>query len=186
MDLLAAFGLSVPAGLNAYIPLLAIAVSERAGWLALNKPYDVIGEWWAIALIAVLLAVELVADKVPAVDHVNDITQTVVRPAAGGIAFAAASGQVGQAHPVLMVVVGIILAGTVHAVKATTRPVVQTVTAGMGGAVASVVEDVMAVISSVLAIVAPVFAAIFILGCVALAWLVLSKATARLRGRPAG
>ena len=38
-----------------------------------------------------LLAVEVVADKVPVVDHVNDVVQTVVRPTAGGLAFGAGS-----------------------------------------------------------------------------------------------
>jgi hypothetical protein len=186
LDLLAAIGLSVPAGLNAYIPLLAIAVSERAGWLELNAPFDLLGEWWAIALIGLLLLIEVVADKVPAVDHVNDFIQTVVRPAAGGIAMVAVSGQVGRAHPILMLVAGIVLAGGVHAVKATSRPAVNTVTAGTGGWVASVAEDTAAVISSVLAIVAPVLAVVFIAVCTVLAWKVLSAGWGRLRGRPSG
>ena len=53
MDVLSGLTLAAPAGLNAYIPLLAVA----------------------------LLVVEVVADKVPAVDHVNDVIQTVVRAA---------------------------------------------------------------------------------------------------------
>ena len=76
MDVLSGITLAAPAGVNAYIPLLAVAVAERLGWLHLNAPYDVLGSWWVIAIIAVLLAVEVVADKVPAVDHVND----VIRP----------------------------------------------------------------------------------------------------------
>ena len=46
---------------------------------------------WVLAILALLLAVEMVADKVPVVDHVNDIVQTVVRPTAGGLAFGAGS-----------------------------------------------------------------------------------------------
>ncbi len=46
----------------------------------------------ASLILAVLLAVEMVADKVPVVDHVNDVVQTVVRPTAGGLAFGAGSG----------------------------------------------------------------------------------------------
>lgn len=185
LNLLTAFGLAVPAGLNAYIPLLAIAISERAGWLTLNRPFDLMGEWWAIALIAVLLAIELVADKVPVADHVNDAIQTIVRPAAGGIAFVAASGQAGRIHPVFMLVVGIVLAGGVHAVKAASRPAVNAVTGGVGAPIVSTTEDVAATISSVLAILTPVLAAIFIAVCGVIAYKVLSAGWRMVKG-PAG
>ena len=39
--------------------------------------------------VAVLLLAELVLDKVPVVDHVNDAVQTLVRPTVGGVIFAA-------------------------------------------------------------------------------------------------
>ncbi len=166
MELLTALGLSIPAGLNAYIPLLAVAVAERigreTGWFALNKPFDVLGEWWAIALIAVLLIIEIAADKFPAVDHVNDAVNTFVRPAAGGILAVAASGNVGESHPWLMLGCGIVLAGGVHAVKATSRPVINAATGGTGAPVASLVEDAAAAVTSVVAIVAPYVVAAFI------------------------
>lgn len=175
MDILSAFGLAVPAGLNAYIPMLAVALAQRFGWLELNAPFGAMGEWWAIGLIAVLLAIEVLADKIPAVDHVNDVVQTVVRPAAGGIAFVAASGAAGRSHPVLMLVVGIVLAGGVHAVKALSRPAVNATTAGVGTWVASTAEDGMALVSSVLAVVAPIAAAAFVAACVWVALRVLSR-----------
>ena len=78
MELLTGLGLAVPAGLNAYIPLLAVAIAEAAGWIDLPQPYALIGEWWSVALIAVLLVIEVFADKVPGVDHVNDVIQTVM------------------------------------------------------------------------------------------------------------
>ena len=92
MDILTALGLSVPAGLNAYIPLLAVALAQRVHWLELRPPFDVLGSWWLITIIAVLLVVEIVADKIPAVDHVNDIIQSVVRPAAGAVVAGSGGG----------------------------------------------------------------------------------------------
>jgi uncharacterized membrane protein len=154
MELLTALGLSIPAGLNAYIPLLAVALAQRFGWLALRPPFDLLGEWWMIAVIAVLLAVEMVADKVPAVDHVNDVIQTFVRPAAGGIVAVAASGA-SETSPWLLVLAGVILAGGVHAAKASTRPVVNAATAGTGAPVVSALEDAGAVALSAVAIAAP-------------------------------
>lgn len=156
MALLTALGLSIPAGLNAYIPLLAAALAERFGLLVLAKPFDVLGEWWVIAIISVLLIVEMVADKIPAVDHANDAIQSLVRPAAGGILALAAAGTAADVHPWLLVVAGVIAAGGVHAVKATARPIVNVATVGIGGPIVSFVEDVGALILSVAAILAPV------------------------------
>lgn len=155
MELLTAIGLSIPAGLNAYIPLLAIALAEHFEWLELTEPYDILGQWWMIAIISVFLVIEIVADKVPAVDHVNDIIQTFVRPAAGGIVAVAVAGSATDVSPWLIVLAGVILAGGVHAAKATTRPVVNATTAGTGAPVVSAVEDASAVLLSVAAIAAP-------------------------------
>lgn len=57
MELLTGLGLAIPAGLNAYIPPLTVAIAQKAGWIRLDEPYALLGEWWAIALVAVLLAV---------------------------------------------------------------------------------------------------------------------------------
>lgn len=160
MELLTALGLSVPAGLNAYVPLLAVALAQRFELLELKAPFHVMDEWWLIAVIAVLLLVEIVADKVPAVDHVNDAIQTFVRPAAGGIVAVAAAGSATDVSPWLLVLAGVLLAGGVHAVKATARPVVNATTAGAGAPVASVVEDASAIVLSAIAILAPVLVAV--------------------------
>ncbi len=170
MELLTALGLAIPAGLNAYIPLLAVAVAERAGWLELKEPYALLGEWWVIALIAALLVIEIVADKIPAVDHVNDVLQTVMRPAAGGLLFVAASPANLQSHPALLIVAGVLVAGTVHAAKATTRPVVNATTGGLGAPVVSVVEDVFAVVATVIALLAPYLVALTVAGAGFLFW----------------
>lgn len=163
MELLTALGLSIPAGLNAYIPLLAVALAQRFEWLDLAEPFDVLGQWWMIGVIVVLLAIELVADKVPAVDSVNDAIQTVVRPAAGGIVAVAAAGSATDVSPWLLVLAGVLLAGGVHAAKATTRPAVNATTGGIGAPVVSVIEDVGALIMTVVAFVAPVLLVVLVL-----------------------
>jgi uncharacterized membrane protein len=158
---------------NAYIPLLAVALGERLGWIKLEPPFDLMGSWWIIGLIALLLAVEVVADKVPAVDHVNDVIQTVVRPAAGGLLAVSASG--GWGHPLVLVAAGVLIAGSVHAVKATARPAVNVSTAGVGAPVVSVVEDVGAVIVTILAFVAPLLALVAVAGVVVAALLLIRR-----------
>ncbi len=82
-----AFGLSASAGLNAYIPLLAISLLAKfTDLLNLQSPWDTLTSWWVIGLLVVLGGIEFFADKVPAVNHINDIIQTFVRPAAGAVA----------------------------------------------------------------------------------------------------
>lgn len=161
MDFLSGIALAAPAGLNAYVPLLGVALAERFGWLALREPFDILGEWWMIALIVVLLLIEVLADKIPAVDHVNDAIQTFVRPAAGGILAASTSGA-GTLGTIALVVIGVLLAGSVHAAKAVTRPAVNATTGGAGAPVVSAVEDVGAIVLTVLAIAVPVLALIVV------------------------
>jgi len=155
LSLATAFGLSTSAGLNAYIPLLVVALLARfTPLVTLNEPYDALSSWWAIGTLAVLLIVEILVDKVPAVDTINDAVQTFIRPAAGAILFAATTNTIGL-HPVLAAVCGVILTGGVHAVKAGGRPVVTAMTAGVGNPIVSTIEDVISFVTSVLAIVAP-------------------------------
>ena len=119
-----------------------------------------------LVILALLLAVEVVADKVPVVDHVNDVVQTVVRPTAGGLAFGAGSasqtvtvtdpGSFFSSHQWVPIAAGVLIALCVHGVKAAARPVVNMSTAGFGAPVASTVEDFASVLMSVLAILLPV------------------------------
>jgi hypothetical protein len=92
MDLLtgvfSAFGLSASAGLNAYIPLLVIAILARfTDLVKLNPPWDNLTNGWVIGLLLILSLVEFFADKIPAVNHVNDVIQTFVRPVAWRLAY---------------------------------------------------------------------------------------------------
>lgn len=162
MELLAgvfsAFGLSASAGLNAYIPLLIVALTARyTDLIKLNPPWDTLESGWIIGLLAVLLVIELFADKVPAVNHANDLIQTIVRPAAGAILFAASAQVISEIHPVLAMASGLLIAGSVHAVKSfAVRPVVTATTGGIGNLAVSTTEDVASAVISILAILIPV------------------------------
>jgi hypothetical protein len=164
-----AFGLSASAGLNAYLPLLVVALMAKYTTLIkLNEPWDVMTSWWVIGVLTVLLLIEMTVDKIPAVDSINDIIQTIGRPVAGAILFAASSGVVGNVHPVLAFIAGLILAGGVHAVKATARPAVTATTAGVGNWLVSLIEDVLALIAAILSILVPIIV-VLIIGFVLLA-----------------
>jgi hypothetical protein len=111
--------------------------------------------WWVIGVLIVLLIIEIVADKVPAVDTVNDVINTIIRPAAGAILFAASANVINEVTPVLSVILGLLVAGGVHTAKTISRPVVTTTTAGMGNPVVSTIEDVVAGVTSLLAVLLP-------------------------------
>jgi len=156
--ILGAFGLSASAGLNAYIPLLVVSLLAKfTNLIDLSKPWDALTSWWTIGVLAVLVIVEGVADKVPAVDHVNDAIQTFIRPTAGAIVFAASAGNVTEVSPVLSLICGLLVAGTVHTVKSVAvRPLITATTAGVGDPVVSTAEDIAATVISVLSIALPI------------------------------
>ena len=174
---LTGIGLAASAGLNAWIPLLAVGLLARYSHLI-----DLPGSWhwlsngWVLAILGVLLVIEMIADKIPIVDHVNDVIHTVVRPTAGGIAFGAASesqtttvtdpGTFFSSHQWVPIVSGILIALCVHGVKASARPVINATTFGVGAPVASVIEDVISVTTSLVAIVFPVLIILFVIGFV--------------------
>jgi len=153
-----AFGLSASAGLNAYIPLLIVGLVARyTDFLKLSTPWDTLANPWIILMLCVLVIIEMLADKVPAVNHINDLIQTVIRPTAGAVAFAASAHVVTDISPVLALAAGLLVAGTVHVAKAgALRPAVTATTGGAGNVPVSIAEDIISTVLSILAILLPI------------------------------
>ena len=185
-SIVAGFGLAAPAGLNAWIPMLVASVAAKIGWLKLNPPFNVLGETWVLIVLLVLVTIELFVDKIPAVDTLNDIIHTFIRPVAGGILFAAQVGAIGGLDPTVGFVLGLLSAGAVHAVKATGRPLVTTFTGGIFNPIVSMVEDIIAGVTAVLALVVPILAALLMLMLLGVAgWMVLRWRERRRRRKQA-
>ena len=173
-----AFGLSASAGLNAYIPLLVIALLARfTDLIKLETPWDTLTSSWIIGLLIILSLIEFFADKVPAVNHVNDGIQTFVRPVAGAIVFAASAKVITDVHPIFSMTAGLLIAGGVHAVKAAAvRPAITATTGGAGNVPVSIAEDVIATILAILAIIIPViFTSMVIIITAFVIWLIWRK-----------
>ena len=196
-EVLTGTGLAASAGLNAYIPLLTMGLLARytdaihlpsgSAWLA---------NGWTLTILAVLLTIEVVADKIPVVDHVNDMVQTFVRPTAGGLAFGTGSasetatvtdpGAFFTSNQWVPIAAGVVIALVVHGVKSASRPVVNATTAGVGAPVASTAEDLGSVLMSVLAIMLPV---LVLVGLGVLVWAavwVVGRRRRRRRDRAVG
>ncbi|MCA9729231.1 MAG: DUF4126 domain-containing protein, partial [Candidatus Eisenbacteria bacterium] len=85
-SILAGIALAAAAGLRAFLPLLLVNIGARLGWVHLNPEMSFLAS--DIALVALLVAtiLEISADKIPIVDHLLDVSATVLRPAAGILA----------------------------------------------------------------------------------------------------
>ncbi len=182
-SILGAFGLSAASGLNAYIPLLMVGLTARfTEWIKLSPPFDLLANEWVIGALVVLLAIEFFADKIPIVDHVNDVIQTLVRPAAGAVLFASEAHVITDIHPVLALILGLVVAFGVHATKATARPLVTVATGGVGNPVVSTVEDIASFGISLTAILAPVLLLVVFAGLLYLGYRLWTR---RARTAPA-
>jgi hypothetical protein len=167
--------LATAAGLNAYIPLLGLGMLSRFTELvALPDGWSWLENEWVMVILAVLLGIEMLVDKIPALDTVNDIVHTVIRPASGGLVFAAGASSETAAvtDPAAFVnsehwwpfIVGVAIAFVPHLLKMISRPVLNAVTGGAGAAVASTIEDIGAVSLTLLAVVVPVLAVFLVIG----------------------
>jgi hypothetical protein len=191
LELLTGSGLAAAAGMNAYIPLLVVGVADRffPGALALPEGWAWLSNPWVLGILAVLLVIEVVADKIPAVDSVNDVVQTLVRPAAGGLVFGSSStaSTVAVTDPAeffatnqwVPIVVGAVIALAVHAGKTALRPAANAATAGVAAPVVSTIEDVGAIGMSLLAIVAPLLVLVGLALLGLLAWSIVRTARRR-------
>lgn len=189
---LTGMGLSAAAGLNAYIPFLVVAVIARfTDVITLPAAYAWIESGWAIGIGSVLLLAELVLDKVPVVDTVNDAIQTFVRPSMGGLVFAATTAAEDledstwmQENAWVTVVLGVVLAGVVHGGKAISRPAIDAGSLGTATPVVSAVEDTASISLSLVAVFWPVLVVFLLLALfAALAALVVMVRRWRVRRR---
>ncbi len=164
-EVLAAFGLSAASGLNAYLPLLVVGLLARfSDLITLKAPWNVLENPWVLGVLGVLLLIEMTVDKIPAVDTVNDVIQTLVRPVAGALLFASSSNVISDVNPVLAAVCGLLAAGGVHAVKATARPALTATTLGTANPIISAVEDVVSLVATLVSLLLPALAAVVIVG----------------------
>jgi hypothetical protein len=167
VELLTGLGLATASGLNAYIPLLALGLLSRfTDLITLPHGWAWLENGWVMTIVAVLLVVEIVADKIPALDSINDTIQTFVRPTSGGIVFG--SGTAAQTAAVtdpgafvhsgqwIPIVVGVLVALVVSLTKSTVRPVANVATAGVAAPVLSTIEDGVSIALVFVAILIPV------------------------------
>jgi hypothetical protein len=199
---LTGLGLSSAAGLNAYIPLLAVGLIARfTDLIPLGSAWQWLEHPVTLVVLTVLLVIEFGADKIPALDSVNDIVQTVVRPSAGGITFGAGASAVDLAELTGSasaagaatgdgvswgpVIAGMAIALVFHVVKTLARPILNSMSFGAAAPVVSLLEDVASFLTSMVAILLPLLIlVVFPLMVLGGVWVVRRRR--RRRARKAG
>jgi hypothetical protein len=177
LALLLGVGLSASTGLNTFLPLLLLGAAAKFGLagIALNGSFKWLASDTALIILIVACVIEIIADKVPAVDHALDSVATFLRPAAGLVAMGSVMNGV---DPVVAAVVGLIIGSPIslgmHTLKAGTRVASTAMTFGCANPVLSVIEDVTAFGLSIAAIFLPLLVPV-ILGIVILVLWQVSK-----------
>ncbi|MBC8102628.1 MAG: DUF4126 domain-containing protein [Cytophagales bacterium] len=188
LALLLGLSLAASAGLNAFLPLLMLSVASRfhlAG-IDLGSSFAWLGTDVAMVVLTVATVVEIVGDKIPAVDHALHAVGLVVRPIAGWLA---AASVLGGADPVVAAVVGLIIGAPTalgfHAAKTGTRAASSATTLGIANPFLSAIEDVLSFLVSLIGFLAPLLVP-FVLALLAwLLWRLTGSARARLASRKA-
>ena len=189
--------LAASAGLNAWMPLFLLGLADRVlPAMALPSSWSWLSSDLSLWILGGLLLLEIVADKIPALDSVNDVIQSILRPASGGIAFGAGSGAqtIAVDDPAAFftdntwvpVVVGIVIALIVHIVKASARVAANTVTGGLAAPVLSTAEDGASFALAAAAIIVPVLAAVLLVGLVVVVVVGLRRLARRRRQNGSG
>lgn len=194
IEFLIGSSLAASAGLNAWMPLFLLGLADRfLPAVALPAGWSWISSDIALWILGILLVLEIIADKIPALDSINDGVQSVLRPAAGGIVFGAGSSSqtVAVDDPVsffsentwVPIVTGIVIALIVHVVKASARVAANTVTGGVAAPVLSTAEDGASFLLAALAIIIPVLAGVLLLALIIAVVLAFRRRRQRKRER---
>jgi glucan phosphoethanolaminetransferase (alkaline phosphatase superfamily) len=156
----AGIGLAAAAGLRAFLPLLALSLGARAGLLSLHDRMDFLQSDLALAALVVAALAEILADKVPLLDHALDALGTFVRPAVGFVAGLALFADFSGPLSIVMALFLALIALGTHVEHAKVRAGSTVLTAGMGNPVISTIEDAVAGTLSILAVLLPILAGI--------------------------
>ena len=153
-----AIALAASAGLRAWLPLLLAGGLARLGVLDLGSSFQFLGSNKALVVFGVATVVEVVGDKIPAVDHALDLIGTPLRPAVGALLAAAVLGTVSD--PLTAIVLGTAVGApsalVPHAAKSVLRAASTATTGGLANPLLSLLEDVISIVAFVAAVLVPV------------------------------
>jgi hypothetical protein len=180
LAVLLGLGLSASTGLNTFLPLLLLSAAARfhiAG-IELGHRFDWLSSDVAIVVLIVASIVEIIGDKVPAVDHFLDAIGTFVRPLAATVATASVLTGA-DVNPTVAAIVGLMIGAPTslgfHTLKAGTRVASSAATLGCANPILSLIEDVISFALTLVAIFVPLAVPIALGLLVWLLWMVAKR-----------
>jgi hypothetical protein len=159
------FALAACVGLRTFLPLLAAGVLARLGYVSLGDHFEWMASTPALVVFGSAALFEILADKVPWLDHALHAAEAFVKPVAGTLI---AASVLTELDPVMAITLGLIaggtVAGAVQALRGTARVASTALTGGLGNPVLSIFDDAAATVGIVLAFVLPLLAAMIVIG----------------------
>jgi Domain of unknown function (DUF4126) len=184
LAVLLGLGLSASTGLNTFLPLLLLSAAARfhiAG-IELGSKFDWLSSDTAIVVLIVASIAEIIADKIPAVDHFLDSVGTFVRPIAATVATASVLTGA-DVNPTVAAVLGLMIGAPIslgfHTLKAGTRVASTAATFGCANPILSLIEDAISIALSIIAIFVPLAVPLALAILVWALWRVAKKIQAR-------
>ncbi|WP_372659423.1 DUF4126 domain-containing protein [Hydrogenophaga sp.] len=170
LALAAALGWS--SGFRLYAVVFLVGMAGTLGWMDLPAGLQMLQHPVVLVVSACLLFVEFFADKIPGLDSVWDLLNSVVRIPAGA---ALAAGVFGADSATMGLVAGLMggtLAASSQAAKTTTRAAINTSPEPFSNLAASLLEDGLVVAALFLATQHPLVFAVLLFIAVVLMWIV--------------
>ena len=157
-------GLASVAGVRAFVPLALYSLFARLGLI--GEP-DILGlqiGWTVVLVLWALAVVEIMLDKVRALDPAFGYFMIPVRMVAGAVLFAAVYGHgaLFDAVAVPGLVAGGAIAGLVAGLRVILRPLSRSSSAGVSTAFLSATEDFVAVLGGVVGLFLPFLPLLFV------------------------
>ena len=179
------------AGIRVYLTVFGVGVAGLLGWLDLPQGLQATESWWVLGTSGALALAEFFADKIPGVDSVWDLLQTLTRIPAGAFLAAATLSPDGQLGAGALAT-GAGIALTSHVLKSGSRALLNTSPEPASNWIASLTEDSVVIATLALALAHPWLALIVVLGASVLGallvwwvWRTLWRGVRRLLAVPA-
>ena len=173
-----AYSLTTTAGVRGVLALALVSVATHVGILHPPEGFAWLASvpvMWSLVGVA---AIEVLADKIPFLDHVLHVAQVVIKPAAAAIIVGGTVHTQSQEMLIFLMIVGALNALGVHAGVATARAASTATTAGLANPALSTAEDVGAIGTGVLSFAMPFVIAVIAFVLSVLLFLFARKAIA--------
>jgi uncharacterized membrane protein len=177
-----AYALTTTAGLRGFLTLFAAAVATHYGWIHPTETFAWLGSIGSIVVLGVFAVLEMLSDKIPAVDHAFHSIYFALRPLAGAILVGTTVHTDNQGELYALMAAGALNSLVVHGSSASVRAASSVTTLGFANPILSFIEDGLAIGGIVLSFIVPVVAAFIAAALVALLILLVGRA---LRARRA-